>query len=128
MAQIFDTPTPRLADPQAYDCTPSSLLASTPCLKCLSEHELLAVLVGILALQANKTVATIMEESACFRCMSKKEMLQAIVTIAGNDFLGDANTAQDVIDEYHCLVCATDLQLRAALLKLLCDVQITLPT
>lgn len=121
MAQIFDTPTPRLADPQAYECTPSSLLASTPCLKCLSEHELLAVLVGILAIQAGKDIPTVMDESACFRCMSKKEMLQALVSIFGNSLLGEEHSAQDVVDDYHCLVCATDKQLQAALLKLLCS-------
>jgi hypothetical protein len=128
MAQLYDTPTPVLGDPQAYDCTPSSLLASTPCLKCLSEHEMLAVLVGIMALYAEKDIPTVMEESACFTCMSKKEMLQALVTIFGNDLLGDSHSAQDVVDEYHCLVCATDLQLRAALLKLLCDLEFTRAT
>jgi hypothetical protein len=128
MAQLYDTPTPRLADPQAYDCTPSSLLASTPCLKCLSEHELLAVLVGILAMDAETDIPTLMEDSACFTCMTKKEMLQALVTIFGNDILGEAHSAQDVVDEYHCLVCATDLQLRSALIKLLCDFDLSRAT
>lgn len=128
MAQIFDTPTPRLADPVAYVCTPSSLLASTPCLKCLSEHEMLAVLVGILAIQAGKDIPTVMEESACFRCMSKKEMLQAIVTIAGNELLGEVHTPSEVVEQYHCLVCASDKELQAALLKLLCSLEFTIQT
>lgn len=114
-----------LATPNAYACTPKSLLDSTPCLKCLSEHELLAVLVGILAIQAGKDVPTVMDESACFRCMSKKETLQAMVTIAGNGLLGEGRSAADVVESYHCLVCANDVQLRAALLKLLCNLTFT---
>jgi hypothetical protein len=48
-------------------------------------------------------------------------MLQAAVSIIGNGVLGERSSAQDVIDEYHCLVCATDKALWAALLKLVCD-------
>lgn len=104
----------------AFDCTPSSLLASSPCLKCLSEHEMLAVIVGILGLSAGKTNAEILSDSACFTCMSKKEMLQALVTKLGNDLLSDRYTVQDIIDQYHCLLCANDTQLRAAIIQLLC--------
>lgn len=104
----------------AFDCTPSSLLASSPCLKCLSEHEMLAVIVGLMGLAAGKANATIMSDSACFTCMSRKEMLQALVTKLGNDLLSDRYTVQEVIDQYHCLVCATDQQLLAAIMQLLC--------
>lgn len=111
--------------PQAYTCTPSSLLASTPCTKCLSEHELLAVLVGIFGLYVEKTIPQIMEDSACFTCMSKKQMLQALVTIFGNQLLGDSVSPSEVIDDYHCLVCATDKQLMAALLQIWCGLTVS---
>lgn len=111
---------------QQYECTPSSLLDSTPCLKCLSEKELLAVLVGIFAASADKTVAQVMEDSACFTCLSKKEMLQALVTIMGNAMLGEGTTPSDIIANYHCLVCAPEQQLLAAALQLLCNFTITI--
>lgn len=111
-----------LVDTNAYVCTPSSLLASTPCLQCLSEHEYLAVIVGIMAISAGKTTAEAMTDSNCFACgMSRKQMLQAVVTILGNQLLGERYSAQDVVDSYHCLVCATDTQLLAAILQMLCN-------
>lgn len=114
----------QIDEPQAYECTPSSLLASNPCVACLSEKEMLAVLVGILATYNEQTVAEVMSESACFTCMSRKQMLQALVTIMGNELLGQEHTPQEVIDNMHCLVCATDQQLYAALLYQLCNLEI----
>ena len=109
--------------PIAYDCDPSSLLASNPCLACLSEKELLAVLVGIIATANGDTPAEVMEASKCFTCMSKKQMLQALATILGNNLLGEGHSPQEVIDEQHCLVCATEQQLLAALLYQICNDQ-----
>lgn len=82
---------------------------------------MLAVLVAILAMTVNKTVAEVMADSACFNCMSKKQMLQALVTIFGNELLGENATAQEVIDEMHCLVCVDEHKLMAALLQLICN-------
>jgi hypothetical protein len=109
-----------IATSNAYDCTPSSLVASNPCLACLPEKTLLAALVGVIAIAAEKEQAALLVDSACFMCLSEKQMLQALVTIVGNDMLTDS-TVQDVIDEYHCLVCASQKQLLAALLYLLCN-------
>lgn len=117
-----------LDDPQGYDCTPSSLLASTPCLSCLSEHDMLAVIVGIFAVALDKTIPEIMDEGACFSCMSKKQMLQALATILGNQLLGEEHTAQEVIDEMHCLVCVPDQQLLAAILRMFCYYLTITPT
>lgn len=105
----------------AFTCTPSSMLESTPCVACLSEHEMLAVIVGILSLAAGKTVASAMEDSACFTCMSDKQLLQALVVKLGNDVLGERYTVQEVVDQFHCLVCATDKQLKASIMQLLCQ-------
>lgn len=109
-----------VSDAHAYTCDPSSLLASNPCIACLSEKEMLAVLVGIIAVQASLPLADVMKDSACFTCMSKKQMLHSLVTIFGSEILGAGNSAQTVIDEMHCLVCATDQQLYAALTYLIC--------
>lgn len=105
----------------SFVCTPSSLVASSPCLQCLSEKELWAVIVAILALGAGKTLPQAVEDGACFNCMSRKQMLQALVTLLGNDILGESISAQTVIDQMHCLVCAPESQLMAAALKLWCD-------
>lgn len=105
---------------RAFTCDPKSLLDSSPCLACLSEHEMLAALVGVLALAAGKTAAETMDESKCFTCLSDKQLLQALITKIGNDALGEGNTVQDVIDTFHCLVCATPKQLKAALIQQLC--------
>lgn len=107
--------------PRSFDCTPSSLIASTPCLACLSEKEMLAVIVGILSIAAGKTQPEAIEESACFTCLSNKQLLQSLVTLLGNDLLGEGTSAQDVVEQMHCLVCASEKQLLAAILKLLCD-------
>lgn len=107
-------------EPRSFVCTPSSLLDSVPCLKCLSEKELQAVLVGILALALDKTFDEALEESACFTCMSEKQMLEAVVILMGNALLGEDATAADVVEQMHCLVCASRKQLLAAIVYLLC--------
>ena len=81
---------------------------------------MLAALVGVLALASGGTAATAMEDAACLTCLSDKQILQAIVTKVGNDVLGERYTVQDVIDAFHCLVCATPKQLKAALIQQLC--------
>ncbi len=107
--------------PAAFDCTPSSMLASTPCLKCLSEKEMLAVIAALMAMAASKSIPEVISDGACFTCLSRKEMLQALVTKLGNDLLGERFSAQDVVEEMHCLVCATENQLLASILQMLCS-------
>ena len=104
-----------------YECTPSSLLASTPCLACLSEKQMLSAIVGINAIAMTQAVPDALEASTCFMCMSKKQMLQALVTILGNQLLGERNSAQEVIDATKCIECASEKQLLAAILWQLCN-------
>lgn len=107
--------------PVAYTCTPASLLASEPCIKCLSEKEMWAAIVAILALNAGKTPATVMREAACFNCMSEKQMLQGALTVLGSQLLGAETTVSAVLATMNCLVCASESRLKAAALKLFCD-------
>jgi len=113
-----------LDTPQAYVCTPSSLIASNPCLACISEKELLASLLGIFA-KASRDYANdlpkLLEDSACFTCLSKKQMLQALVTITGSDLLGENESVPDVIEFIKCLECASEKQIYAALIYLFCN-------
>lgn len=114
---------PDINDQNAYICTPSSLLASSPCLACLSSKQLLAAFLGILAISDrtyDSDLAGLLKDSACFTCMSKKQMLQALVTISGNDLLGEETTVPEVIAYIKCLDCASEKQILAAILYLLC--------
>lgn len=111
-----------IPNPRAFDCTPSSLLASVPCLSCLSETELLATMVAIIALATDKNISDILKESACFTCMSDKQMEQGIVTILGNDLLGESFSEAELLDDMKCIrQCSNAKQLKAALLYLLCN-------
>jgi hypothetical protein len=103
-----------------FTCTPSSLLASYPCLDCISEKDMLAVLVGIFAISEGHTIADVMKDSACFNCMSKKQMLQGLTTLLGSEILGERTSMATVIDTIKCLQCASKQQLLAAILYLLC--------
>lgn len=110
-----------VAPPLEYICTPSSLLASTPCLGCLSEKQMLSAIAGIFAVESEQTASELLEASACFMCLSKKQMLQALVTVLGNQLLGEGNDAQDVLDASACIECASEKQLLAAILFQLCN-------
>jgi len=110
-------------EPKEFICTPSSLLASYPCLACLSEHEMLAGLVGIAANASEKYYANLellLKDSACFTCMGKKDMFQAVLTMLGSEMVGaEPGAMQAILDRTKCLLCANDQQLRAAFLFLI---------
>ena len=113
----------QLNDPQPYVCTPSSLLASNPCLACLSHKELLAAFLGIMAISDahyRDDLQKLLQDSACFTCLSDSQMEQALVTIFGNGLLGDLRTVPEVIDYIKCLECASDKQIKAAILFMWC--------
>lgn len=110
-----------IPDPVAYACTPSSLLASSPCLHCLSEKEMLGTILIILATKADTTAQAAIDDSACFTCMSRKQMLQGLVTILGSELLGQAETPAETLTELACIRCANETQILAAILKLLCS-------
>lgn len=107
--------------PVAFDCTPSSLLDSSPCLKCLSEKELLGVILAIIVSALGTTVAQALEDSKCFTCLSKKQMLQSLTTVLGNDLLGERYSQDAILADLACLRCSNETQLRAAILYLLCN-------
>lgn len=106
---------------RSFDCTPSSLLASAPCLGCVSEKEMLAAMLAIFATANNLDMATILKNSACYACMSKKDMLQAIVTVFGNELIGAEFSVQEIIDQMKCVRCGSEQQILAALLYMFCN-------
>ena len=105
----------------AVTCTPADLLDTYPCLACLSESQLKAILVIALADNAGETVAEVLENSACYSCLSKKQMLQAVVAILGDTYLTRDTTVEQLRARIKCLLCAPPDKVDAALVYLLCD-------
>lgn len=124
MALISNPPSRIIPDPQAFTCTPSSLIASSPCVACYSKHEMIAALVAIIALALGKTANEIISESKCFQCMTEKQMLQSFVTVMGNNLLGDGTSIEDVADMVNCLKCKADRDLLAAFIYGACNLTI----
>lgn len=107
-------------------CTPSELIATNPCFECLSEKELLAVLVFVFVTANRSNIAQALVDSACFTCMSKKQMLQSLVSLLANTYLS-GQTIDQIKEEMKCLECASDNQLRAALLQQFCTYWESIP-
>lgn len=111
------------------DCeTPKDNLKVMPCLSCLSEKELQALLIYIMSeLFASYSLpddmAALMEDSACYTCMSKKQLMQVTVTIWATMLYGERQEIPDINtlrDEIKCLLCSTPAQLDAALAQVTC--------
>lgn len=100
-------------------CTPASLIDTNPCLNCISEKELMAVLMYAFAHANDHTVAEALQNGACLTCLSKKQRLAAWVTIIANELLSDM-TVPEIIEAIKCLECASDTQLQASLLAEAC--------
>ena len=104
-------------------CTPNSLLKLAPCLACLSDHELLALLVYAMAQESStyaNSTANVVKDSNCLTCMSKKQLLQAMVSLIGFEFLRGMSVAT-ARNKIKCLTCLSDHRLEAAFVYLLCD-------
>lgn len=111
----------------AATCTPSALLEDYKCLACLSEKELLAVLV----LVANQLIGTynlpeelddLFSDSACFTCLSDKQKFQAIISAMSTvAYERSGKTIDEVRDEIKCMLCAPPGVLKGAAVLLLCQ-------
>lgn len=113
----------------ALTCDKDELLAAFPCVKCLSEHQLIAALVLILCKivgqseRANCDPAYLLSGSACLTCLSEKQMLEAIVALfaqAGID-AGVMEAETDLREDIACLMCLTPRQLMAIIINKLCE-------
>ena len=101
-------------------CTPSTLLDTFKCLKCLSATELKAVIVIALAENLGLTVAEVLENSACFNCLSKKQLLQSTTAVAADSFLSRYASVDEIREAIKCLLCAPSGKLDAALTYEIC--------
>lgn len=106
------------------NCTIADLADLYPCLACLSETELTAVLTQSLAVAtgydlSGSDLTTLLEDSACIACMSKSQMLRALVGLVGG-FADRSMTVDEIRDDVKCLVCVDPGRVRALLLYLVC--------
>lgn len=106
-------------------CTPNALLDNFPCFQCLSEKELLAVLVLALATGNGNDLSTdldaLMQNSACNACMTDKQMLEAVTALFANYYLTEGFTIADIRDDIKCLLCVDPKRLKAMLTYLICQ-------
>ena len=111
-------------------CSPSELLAQTPCLRCLSQKELWAILLYLSIYNFNEecrwqveekmTVAKALKEGACWNCTTKTQRLQALVSLLANSF-GEEITPAFVRNQIKCLECASETQIQAAVMYMFCQ-------
>lgn len=110
-------------------CDKDALMAYQPCIACLSESQMWAVIALALCKfnagdpNAECDPAVLLADAACLTCLSEKQMLQAVVALivnwgVDNGFIvSETNLRGDVA----CMLCLTPRQIKAIVLKLLCD-------
>lgn len=113
MAILQNRPNPRI---EQEPWTPKTLIGTNPCLDCLSEKELKAILLYIFAYLNSHTITEALTDSACFRCLSKKQRLHSLVAILADKFLEEVDVPT-IITSIKCLECSSDDQIEAALLR-----------
>lgn len=105
----------------AVTCTPSSLIGTNPCLNCLSDKLLWAIIMYAFATQNNRTTAESLANSACYNCLGdQKQFLVSLVTIFADEFLAGVSV-DDIIDNIKCLDCTSEKQIKSALLYEICS-------
>lgn len=114
----------------ALTCAPPSVTLNTyPCLQCLSEKDLLAILVYSMAQSTSGDTAPevdysnnlkqLLVDSSCWAGLAKKQMLIALVTMNANLFVAGKTVAQ-LRDSIKCIQCASQKQLMGAFMLLMC--------
>ena len=110
-------------------CSPSELLAATPCIQCLSKKQILTVLALSLCKIVNENSradcdpATLLSDGNCFPCMSDTQLLQALLALVLNYGIdsGYVEAGTGLIDDAACLLCLSDHQLKSIILKQFCE-------
>ena len=108
--------------------SPSSLIGQYPCLACLSNTELLAVMVLALATSNGYTLpddtSRLLTDSKCVTCLTDKQLLQALAGLMAGGMLS-GQTVTQMRAKIKCLVNANPKQLKAALVNLICQFGLT---
>lgn len=101
----------------ALTATPSALKNAKPCLNCLSEKRLKAIMVYAMRTSAGLTLAQVNTRSACYRGLSRKDKLVALTAMIANQLVPSL-TANQLATVVPCKTCGSDSQLEADLLFL----------
>ena len=105
-------------------CTPAVLMDTYKCLKCLSDSELLALFVIILADQEGTytlpdDLDLLLKDAACFTCLGDRQLLQAGIAAMANDIEADA-TVPELREKIKCLLCAPPRVIKGLLAYITC--------
>jgi hypothetical protein len=107
-------------------CTPESLIASIPCLQCLSKTQLEMGLMIAWANAAGYTLPAdlqqLIADSACIECGldSEKKRLQAELLKLWNAVGPDQTHPNQIPEAFACVLCMTPSQVQAATLLAKC--------
>lgn len=112
------------AEPEVDLCTKEGLVETYPCLQCLNNSELWAVLVMILATINNKDVSTdlneMMEDAACIACLTDKQLFEGLVKVIGFGVINPETPMDEIRADVKCLLCVDPKMIKAMALKEFC--------
>ena len=101
--------------------TKDELMALYPCFSCLSDTELMAVLIYVLSELNGKDIATdlpeMMDDSACYNCLVEKQMFQGMLAALAVKVLPDGVTVNQLRNITKCLNCVDPNRMRALALN-----------
>ena len=111
--------------PVVQDCTPNTLLNIYPCMECLTEKELFAVIVYILAYKAgydlSEDLNDLMSDSACQSCMTDKQMMEAVASMLAYWAGLQSTSMSEIRADVKCLLCAEPRKVKGLLVYLICQ-------
>lgn len=114
------------------DCSnPKELLKQYKCLACLSQSQLMQLLIVVLndylttlrgseAYDLPSDTLHLLQDSACYTCLTDTQMLQIIVLFFGYLAYQDEVSIETLRDKIKCLLCDNPQQSKAAIMRLLC--------
>lgn len=103
-------------------CTdPDSLLEAFPCLNCATPKQLLVILTGLMMVLngAQNDIDAAEQAAARFRNLSNREFLQALIASLPDALFADL-TEQNLTQDFGCLQCYSEQQLKGILLNQWC--------
>lgn len=101
----------------ALTASPSALKNAKPCLNCLSEKQLKAIMVYAMRTSAGLSLAQTNINSAGYRDLSRKDMLVALTAMITNQLVPTLSV-NDLTAATPCKTCGSDKQIEAALVYL----------
>lgn len=104
------------------DCTdPNQTLDTIPCLRCLSIHELWIVLTGLIANGNGRAadIDAVKEGGAKYPLLTEKNFLIGLITTLPDSFW-DGIDADNVAQDFGCMKCWSESEVKAALLNQWC--------